>query len=78
MSVFDDLWKHFTPREREILLTATPDDMLAPSDDLYAKIPAALRAKIPAALRAKFMAQVIKRIPAIPLPTDSNLETDPR
>jgi hypothetical protein len=70
VSAFDDLWKHFTPREREILLTATPDDMLAPSDDLYAKIPAALR--------AKFMAQVIKRIPAIPLPTDSNLETDPR
>jgi hypothetical protein len=70
VSAFDDLWKHFSPREREILVSATADEMLAPPDDLYARVPVELR--------AKFMAQVIRRIPAIPLPEGLNIETDPR
>ena len=67
--MFDDLYRHFNQGEREILIGATPDDMLCPSDDLYAKVPLELR--------RKFIAQVIRRIPAISLPSESNIETDP-
>jgi len=67
---FDNLWQFFTRQERQILLSASVDDMLAPSDQLDAKVPAALR--------ARFMALVIKGMPSIPLPDESNLTTDPK
>ena len=44
--------------------------MLEPSDTLA---PA-----VPVALRARFMALVIKGMPSIPLPDESNLTTDPK
>jgi hypothetical protein len=49
---FANIWRFFTRAEREILLAATPDDMLAPSD--------ALGARVPEKLRARFLAIVIK------------------
>ena len=50
------------------MLSATVEDMLAPSD--------ALAPAVPAALRARFMALVIKGMPSLPL--DANLTTDPK
>lgn len=35
-------------------------------------------ARVPEQLRAKFMAAVINRIPAVPMPPDASLETDPQ
>ena len=67
---YDNIWRFFTPDERQILLKATAEDMLAPSD--------ALAPAVPAALRARFMALVIKGMPSIPLPDESNLATDPK
>ena len=62
--------RFFTEEERLILLSATVEDMLAPSD--------ALAPAVPVALRARFMALVIKGMPPIPLPDESNLATDPK
>jgi len=62
------LWKQFTTEERALLATATVDDVMAPAE--------ALGARLPATLRAKFMAEVIRRMPAVPL-DDYNLRTDP-
>ena len=69
-SAYDNIWRFFAPSERQILLRATVEDMLAPSD--------ALDPAIPVALRARFMALVIKGMPSIPLPDESNLATDPK
>ena len=65
---YDNIWRFFTPDERQILLKATVEDMLEPSD--------ALAPAVPAALRARFMALVIKGMPALLL--DANLTTDPK
>ena len=67
-SPYDNIDQLFTEEERLILLSATVEDMLAPSD--------ALDPAIPAALRARFMALVIKGMPALLL--DANLTTDPK
>lgn len=67
---YDNIWRFFTKEERQILLGATAEDMLAPSD--------VLDPAVPAALRARFMALVIKGMPSIPLPPDANLVTDPQ
>ncbi|MGO8788594.1 MAG: hypothetical protein ACLQVL_14600 [Terriglobia bacterium] len=67
---YDTIWRFFTPAERHILLKATVEDMLEPSD--------ALAPAVPVALRARFMALVIKGMPSIPLPDESNLATDPK
>ena len=67
---YDNIWRFFSKEERQILLKATVEDMLAPSD--------ALAPAVPAALRARFMALVIKDMPSIPLPDESNLTTDPK
>ena len=65
---YDNIDRFFTEEERLILLSATVEDMLAPSD--------ALAPAVPAALRARFMALVIKGMPALLL--DANLTTDPK
>ena len=67
---YDNIWRFFTPDERQILLKATAEDMLAPSD--------ALAPAVPASLRAKFMAVVVRSMEAKPLPDDANLTTDPK
>ena len=67
-SPYDNIDRFFTEEERLILLSATVEDMLAPSD--------ALAPAVPAALRARFMALVIKGMPSLPL--DANLTTDPK
>ena len=67
---FSDLHEQFSSAERQILAQATADDMLAPAGTIGARVPEWLR--------AKFMAAVINRIPAVPMPSDANLETDPQ
>ncbi len=67
---YDNIWRFFTEEERLILLSASVDDILEPPDSLD---PA-----VPAALRARFMALVIKGMPSIPLPDESNLATAPK
>lgn len=50
---FDNIWQFFTKQEREILLRATVEDMLAPYD--------AIDPEVPVDLRARFMARVRSR-----------------
>ena len=67
---YDNIWRFFSKEERQILLRATVEDMIEPSD--------ALAPAVPVALRARFMALVIKGMPSIPLPLDANLTTAPK
>jgi hypothetical protein len=64
--MWDALWEAFSEQELAILCRATADDMVQPDFDLSARVPVALR--------AKFMALVVGRMAAIPLP---NLDSDP-
>jgi len=67
---FSDLHEQFSVADLQILAQATADDMLAPAGTIGARVPEQLR--------AKFMAAVINRIPAVPMPPDASLETDPQ
>lgn len=65
-----DISSLFSTAEISLLSRATVDDMLAPAGTMGALIPENLR--------ARFMAEVLNKMKALPLPDDANIKTDPQ